>query len=72
MEKTIILAYHDIDSDDHPTEKTDVPTIQTVVRLSEFESHMQYLYSAGYTVLSVKEYLDKNKNNEFLGSKKVM
>lgn len=67
MNRAIILAYHDIDTKNNPTEKKDLPTIQTVVNVDEFESQMHYLASAGYTVLSVTEYLDrlkKNKNND--------
>lgn len=59
MQKTIILAYHDIDTIDNLTEREDIPTIVTVVRIEEFESHMNYLSTEGYTVLSVKQYLDK-------------
>jgi len=64
VKNTIILAYHDIDSKDSPTEKKDLPTIDTVVRLEEFESQMNYLADEGFTVLSVEQYLNKRKLNE--------
>lgn len=61
MNNTIILLYHDIDTPGNPTEKKDLATRETVVRLEEFESHMKYLASEGYRVLSVKQYLDEQK-----------
>lgn len=61
MKNTIILLYHDIDSSDNPTEKKDLATRETVVRLEEFESHMRYLASEGYRVLSVKQYLEEQQ-----------
>lgn len=72
MVKTIILAYHDIDTECDTTEKTDPPTIQTVVRLYEFEKQMEYLASSGYTVLSVEEYLNKMKEVGFSGDKHIV
>ena len=62
MNNTIILLYHDVDTPDNPTEKGDLATRETVVRLEEFESHMKYLASEGYRVLSVKQYLDEQKS----------
>jgi peptidoglycan/xylan/chitin deacetylase (PgdA/CDA1 family) len=53
------LLYHDIDSKEKPTEKEDLATKETVVRIEEFESHMQYLANEDYRVLSVKEYLSE-------------
>jgi len=38
MRNTIILLYHDIDSEEQPSEKEDVATRETVVRLEEFEN----------------------------------
>jgi len=68
MKKTIIIAYHDIDSKEQPTEKKDLPTIQTVVRIEEFEDHMRYLAEAGYSVLSVRDYI----NRGHLGGKNLV
>lgn len=59
MHKTIMLAYHDIDSEEHRTEKADIPTIDTVVRLDEFRAQMKYLAGKGYSLLSVGQYLDR-------------
>lgn len=72
VKKTIILAYHDIDSKDSPTEKKDLPTIETVVRCEEFESHMNYLAGEGWTVLSVEQYLSKKKNGGYADKDKVI
>jgi len=58
MRNTIILLYHDIDSKEKPTEKEDLATKETVVKIEEFESHMAYLADEGYRVLAVKEYLN--------------
>ena len=64
MKNVIILLYHDIDSQNNPTEKRDLATRETVVRLEEFENHIKYLASEGYRVLSVKQYLDKQRKGE--------
>ena len=61
MKDMIILLYHDIDSHDKPTQKKDLATRETVARFEEFESHMKYLASEGYRVLSVTQYLDEQK-----------
>jgi peptidoglycan/xylan/chitin deacetylase (PgdA/CDA1 family) len=57
MRGTIILLYHDIDSKKEPSEKEDLATRDTVVRIKEFERHMHYLSSNGYRGLSVSQYL---------------
>lgn len=72
MENTIILLYHDIDSDDSPTEKQDLATKETVVRIEEFESHMRYLASEGYRVLSVEQYLDEQQCERQEGQKNIV
>ena len=61
------MLYHDIDSEEKPTEIEDLATRETVVRIEEFESHMAYLADEGYRVLSVKQYFDElswGKNSE--------
>lgn len=64
MTKTIILAYHDIDSNENLTDKEDLPTIETVVTVDEFEKHMRHLSVSGFSVMSVKEYFKKRKENK--------
>lgn len=59
MVETIILLYHDIDSPDNPSEKEDLATFKTVVRLNEFEDQMAGLAEDGWNVLSMGRYLEK-------------
>lgn len=61
MKNTTIILYHDIDTSDRPTEKLDLASKETVARLKEFEIHMAYLYSKGYNVLSLDQYLKIRK-----------
>ena len=62
MTKIIFLLYHDIDSIEFPSEKKGLATTETVVRLSEFESHMAWLDENGWNVISIQQFLEKQKN----------
>lgn len=62
MKNTAILLYHDIDSQEKPTEKVDLAARETVVRFEEFERHMAYLAAEDYQVLSVKQHLDRQRH----------
>jgi peptidoglycan/xylan/chitin deacetylase (PgdA/CDA1 family) len=64
MPKTTIILYHDIDSPDKPSEKIGKATRETVVRLEEFESHMAWLNSGGYNVLSLGQYVKMRKSGK--------
>lgn len=57
-----ILLYHDIETLENPSEKTDGAALGTVVRLDEFESHMEYLAEKGFHGISVDQYLEKIKS----------
>ena len=61
MVRTIFLLYHDIDSQEYPSEKEDLATRETVVRSGEFLSHMTYLAETGWNVMSIREYLAKQE-----------
>jgi len=65
MRNTIILLYHDIDSKDKPTEKEDLATKETVVRIEEFESHMDYLANEGYRVISLNQYFYERNQGKY-------
>lgn len=58
-----ILLYHDIDTLEDPSEKTDIASLGTVVSLGEFKSHMEYLSDKGFNVISVARYLEKINDN---------
>lgn len=59
MIKTLFLLYHDLDSAEYPSEKEDLATKETVVRLSEFESHMAALAENGWHVISMSHFFAK-------------
>jgi peptidoglycan/xylan/chitin deacetylase (PgdA/CDA1 family) len=59
MLKTIFLLYHDIDSKAEPCLIGDKARLNTVVDISEFESHMEYLKNHGYDVVSFLGYKKK-------------
>ncbi|MCP4117301.1 MAG: polysaccharide deacetylase family protein [Desulfobacteraceae bacterium] len=60
----IILLYHDIDTSDDPSEKTDAATLGTVARLTEFEAQMKFLSDNGYKAISVERYLENMRQND--------
>jgi peptidoglycan/xylan/chitin deacetylase (PgdA/CDA1 family) len=63
MAKTLFLLYHDLDSSEYPSEKKDLATKETVARLQEFEAHMAYLAAKGRNVISMKQFIEKQAQN---------
>jgi peptidoglycan/xylan/chitin deacetylase (PgdA/CDA1 family) len=61
MTKTLFLLYHDLDSEAFPSEKEDLATRETVVRLTEFESHMAVLAENDRHVMSMHHFLEKQR-----------
>lgn len=64
MTKTVFLLYHDLDSAALPSEKEDLATKETVVRLTEFESHMALLAESDWNVMSMYDFLEKQKQGK--------
>jgi peptidoglycan/xylan/chitin deacetylase (PgdA/CDA1 family) len=58
--KTLILLYHDLESDDFLNEKENEAARDTVVNVAEFDRQMLFLAESGYSTVSINEYLSFN------------
>ena len=62
--KIPILLYHDLESEEYPTEKESLATKGTVVHLDNFEQHVKYLAEKNYKTISLDDYFNNSLNEE--------
>jgi peptidoglycan/xylan/chitin deacetylase (PgdA/CDA1 family) len=70
--KIPILLYHDLESLDCPSEKSDAATSDTVVDAENFESQIRYFAENGYTTISIREYFEFRRRKNPILPKQVI
>lgn len=70
--KIPILLYHDLESSDCPSEKSDAATSDTVVHAENFESQIRHLAENGYKTISIREYFELRRQRSAILPKQII